>query len=54
MPSIEAALTRGSEIRKLRENEAQLTTALAGACAVSMAVGLLMMRDRINKTWRSC
>jgi response regulator NasT len=49
VPSIEAALTRGSDIRKLRENESQLNTALAGARAVSMAVGLLMMRDRINR-----
>jgi response regulator NasT len=49
MPSIEAALTRGSDIRKLRENEMQLNTALADARAVSMAVGILMMRDRINR-----
>lgn len=50
MPSIEAALTRGSEIRKLRENEAQLTTALAGSREISMVVGLLMQRDRLNRT----
>jgi AmiR/NasT family two-component response regulator len=49
MPSIETALTRGSDIRKLRESESQLNSALAGSRAVSMAVGLLMMRDRINR-----
>jgi response regulator NasT len=49
MPSIEAALTRGSDIRKLRENESQLNNALASTRAVSMAVGLLMMRDHINR-----
>jgi response regulator NasT len=49
VPSIEAALTRGSDIRKMRENESQLNTALASSRAVSMAVGLLMMRDRIDR-----
>lgn len=49
MPSIEAALTRGGDIRRLRESESQLNDALAGSRAVSMAVGLLMMRDRINR-----
>lgn len=49
VPSIEAALTRADEIRKLRETEAQLNSALTGSREVSMAVGLLMMRDRINR-----
>lgn len=49
IPSIEAALTRANDIRKLRESETQLNAALAGSRAVSMAVGLLMMRDRINR-----
>jgi two-component system, response regulator PdtaR len=49
MPSIEAALTQARDIRKLRENESKLNAALAGSRAVSMAVGLLMMRDRINR-----
>ena len=49
MPSIEAALTRANDIRRLRESESQLNSALAGVRAVSMAVGLLMMRDRINR-----
>jgi two-component system, response regulator PdtaR len=49
LPSIEAALTRASDIRKLRESESQLNTALAGSRAVSMAVGILMMRDHIKR-----
>lgn len=49
LPSIEAALTRAGDIRKLRESESQLNTALAGSRAVSMAVGLLMMRDHIKR-----
>lgn len=49
VPSIEAALARGRDIRKLRESEEQLSTALAGSREVSMAVGLLMMRDRLDR-----
>ena len=49
VPSIEAALTRAGEMKKLRESEAQLTTALAGSREISMAVGLLMMRDRLDR-----
>ena len=49
VPSIEAALTRGSEIRKLRQTEAQLNSALAGSREVSMAVGLLMMRNYLDR-----
>jgi AmiR/NasT family two-component response regulator len=49
VPSIEAALARGGDIRKLRESEAQLNTALTGSREISMAVGLLMMRDRLNR-----
>lgn len=49
VPSIEAALTRAREISKLRESEAQLNTALTGSREISMAVGLLMMRDRLNR-----
>jgi response regulator NasT len=49
VPSIEAALTRAGEIGKLRKSEEQLTTALAGNREISMAVGLLMMRDRMNR-----
>jgi two-component system, response regulator PdtaR len=49
IPSIEAALMRARDLRKLRETEAQLTAALSGTREISMAVGLLMMRDRINR-----
>jgi two-component system, response regulator PdtaR len=49
VPSIEAALTRAREIGKLRQSEEQLTTALAGNREISMAIGLLMMRDRMNR-----
>lgn len=49
VPSIEAALFRAAEFGKLRETEAQLNTALAGSREISMAVGLLMMRDRIDR-----
>jgi AmiR/NasT family two-component response regulator len=48
-PSIEAALTRAGEIRALRQSEVQLNKALTGSREISMAVGLLMMRDRINR-----
>lgn len=49
LPAIEAALTRAGEIRKLQTSESQLTAALTGSREISMAVGLLMMRDRINR-----
>jgi len=49
VPSIKAALARGSDIKKLRESEAQLNTALTGSRDISMAVGLLMMRDRLDR-----
>jgi response regulator NasT len=50
MPSIEAALTRAAEIRKLRESEAQLNAALAGSREIGMVVGLLMQRDLLDRT----
>lgn len=49
VPSIEAALTCAAQFRKLRETETQLNKALAGSREISMAVGLLMMRDRLNR-----
>ena len=49
VPSIEAALTRAGEIGTLRKSEEQLNKALMGSREISMAVGLLMMRDRINR-----
>src|SRR3970040_2643862 len=49
VPSIEAALARAMEIRQLRHKEAQLSVALAGSREISMVVGLLMQRDRIDR-----
>lgn len=49
IPSIEAALARATEIRELRDKEAQLSAALSGSREVNMAAGLLMMRDRVNR-----
>ena len=49
VPSIEAALMRARDLRKLRETETQLSAALSGSREISMAVGLLMMRDRVNR-----
>jgi two-component system, response regulator PdtaR len=49
VPAIEAAIARASEIRELRQSGEQLTTALTGSREISMAVGLLMMRDRLNR-----
>ncbi len=50
VPSIEAALARGGDLRVLRESEAQLNAALAGSREISMVVGLLMQRDRLDRT----
>jgi AmiR/NasT family two-component response regulator len=50
VPSIEAALARENDIKNLRESEAQLNIALAGSREISMVVGLLMQRDRIDRT----
>ena len=49
VPSIEAVLDRAREINRLQQNEAHLNVALAGSRAISMAVGLLMMRDRLDR-----
>jgi two-component system, response regulator PdtaR len=49
VPSIEAALTRSRDLSRLRQSEEHLATALAGNREVSMAIGLLMMRDRMNR-----
>lgn len=49
IPSVESALARAAEIRKLRETEAQLGTALASGRETSMAVGVLMERHRLDR-----
>lgn len=49
LPAVETALSRAAEIRKLRDKEDQLMTALAGSREVSMAVGLLMERHHLGR-----
>lgn len=48
VPSIEVALARAGEVRNLRKTAEQLNTALASSREISMAVGLLMMHDRLS------
>lgn len=48
-PAIEAALARAAELRRLRETEKQLQTALSEGREVSMAVGLIMERRRLDR-----
>jgi len=49
LPTIEAALARAAELRRLRESETQLSTALQQGREISMAVGVLMERLRIDR-----
>ncbi|MBI2509272.1 MAG: ANTAR domain-containing protein [Betaproteobacteria bacterium] len=49
MPSIEVVLDRAREIGRLRRSEAHLNVALSGSRETGMAVGLLMMRDRLDR-----
>lgn len=49
VPAIEAALARAADLRKLREAGSQLQTALNESREVSMAVGLLMERRRLDR-----
>lgn len=49
VPAVEAALARAADLRKLRNTEQQLQTALNENREVSMAVGLLMERRRLNR-----
>lgn len=46
---VESALERAHPIRKPREAATQLNIALASSREISMAIGLLMMRDRLNR-----
>ncbi|MDD5330383.1 MAG: response regulator [Sulfuricella sp.] len=50
VPAIEAALARGRELVHLRETETQLSTALASSRETSMAVGILMEREHLDRT----
>jgi response regulator NasT len=49
VPAIEAGLARAADLKKLRNTEQQLQTALNENREVSMAVGLLMERRRLNR-----
>ncbi|MGH8672598.1 MAG: ANTAR domain-containing response regulator [Burkholderiales bacterium] len=49
VPSIEAALARAGEIKKLREAEFKLAEALTKERDTSVAVGILMERLRLNR-----
>ena len=48
-PSIQAALARADEIRRLRGSESRLTTALQQGRDVGMAVGVLMERFKTDR-----
>jgi AmiR/NasT family two-component response regulator len=49
VPSIEAALIRGDEIRRLRDSEVRLQQALVIEQKTRMAVGILMERDGLDR-----
>ncbi len=49
LPSIEAALARAKDIRKLQDSEAQLSQALTGTREISMAAGVLMERSHLDQ-----
>jgi len=49
VPAIEAALARGKEFGQLRETETQLSTALANSRETSIAVGILMEREHLDR-----
>jgi two-component system, response regulator PdtaR len=49
LPTIEAAFARAEELRRLRETESQLSTALQQSREISMAIGVLMERLRVDR-----
>ncbi|MFZ6760544.1 ANTAR domain-containing response regulator [Undibacterium sp. Ji50W] len=49
VPTFEASLARANEIKKLKKNEVNLTSALATGRETSMAVGLLMAKFQSNR-----
>ena len=49
VPTVEASLARANEIKKLKKNEVNLTSALASGRETSMAVGLLMAKFQSNR-----
>lgn len=48
VPAVEAALARVRDLRALRKAREQLEASLAGSRAISVAVGLLMERERLD------
>lgn len=49
VPQIEAALARGKELSRLRETEGQLHAALSETRETSMAVGVIMERNHLDR-----
>lgn len=49
VPAVEAALARSKELRQLRETETQLSTALANSRETSLAIGILMEREHLDR-----
>jgi len=49
LPTIEAAFARAEELRRLRETETQLSTALQQSREISMAIGILMERYELDE-----
>ena len=49
IPALEAALARAAEIKTLRESEAGLNIALARDRETSIAVGIVMERNRVDR-----
>jgi response regulator NasT len=49
VPSIEAALARAAELRKLRDSEAHLNQALSANRDTATAVGVVMERYRLRR-----
>lgn len=49
IPALEAALARAEEIKALRESEAGLNIALARDRETSIAVGIIMERNRVDR-----
>lgn len=49
LPTVAAALTRGEEMKALRSSNLNLNRALQGDRSISIAVGLIMERKRLNE-----
>jgi len=48
-PTIESAITRGREITNLRETELKLSSALESSRDISIAIGIIMERNRLSQ-----